>query len=94
VSFKIHVTGAAEEAVASAVPQLVTDLVASGVTAQDPALWGADAEHEASIRLGWTEAVSISRPLVPQITALREKLLAAGVNLFVLGGMGGSSLAP
>jgi len=94
MSFKIHVTGAAGEAVASVVPQLVNDLVASGITAQDAALWGKDAEHEASIRLGWTEAVSISRPLVPQITALREKLLAAGVNHFVLGGMGGSSLAP
>jgi glucose-6-phosphate isomerase len=94
VSFRIHVSGAAEDAVKALVPTLVSNLVASGITAQDPALWGADAEHEASIRLGWTEAVSISRPLVAEIVELREKLLAAGVNHFVLGGMGGSSLAP
>jgi glucose-6-phosphate isomerase len=94
VSFKIHVSGAAEEAVGRHVPVLVHDLVASGITAQDPALWGPDAEAEASVRLGWTEAVAVSRPLVPRIVELREKFLAAGVDHFVLGGMGGSSLAP
>ncbi|MFF1878854.1 glucose-6-phosphate isomerase [Leifsonia sp. NPDC058230] len=94
MSFKIHVTGAAEEAVNRHVPQLVSDLVASGITAQDPALWGPDAEDEASKRLGWTEAVAISRPLVPEIVALRDELRAKGVDHIVLGGMGGSSLAP
>lgn len=94
MSFKIHLTGEAEEAVKRVVPQLVSDLVASGITAQDPALWGSDAVSEATIRLGWTEAVSISRPLVPEIVALREELIGKGVNHFVLAGMGGSSLAP
>jgi glucose-6-phosphate isomerase len=94
VSFKIHVTGAAEDAVKANVPQLVADLVASGITAQDPALWGPDAEDEAGKRLGWTEAVTVSRPLVKQIVALRDELRAKGVNHIVLGGMGGSSLAP
>jgi glucose-6-phosphate isomerase len=94
VSFKIHVTGDAEAAVRSVVPALVRDLVASGITAQDPALWGEEAESEASIRLGWTEAVALSRPLVAQIVELRERFLASGVDHFVLAGMGGSSLAP
>ena len=94
MSFKIHVSGDAEAAVRSTVPGLVNDLVASGITAQDPALWGPDAEAEAGIRLGWTEAVAISRPLVPQIVELRERFLAAGIDHFVLSGMGGSSLAP
>ena len=94
MSFKIHVTGAAEAAVHSAVPPLVKDLVASGITAQDPALWGPEAESEASIRLGWTEAVALSRPLVAPIVELRERFLAAGMDHFVLSGMGGSSLAP
>ncbi|MFI5061366.1 MAG: glucose-6-phosphate isomerase [Actinomycetales bacterium] len=94
MSFKIHVTGAAEDAVKANVPQLVADLVASGITAQDPALWGPDAEDEAAKRLGWTEAVTVSRPLVKQIVALRDELRAKGVNHIVLGGMGGSSLAP
>jgi glucose-6-phosphate isomerase len=94
VSFRIHVSGAAEEAVKTVVPQLVADLVASGITAQEPALWGPDAEPEASKRLGWTEAVAISRPLVPEIVSLRDELRSQGVNHIVLGGMGGSSLAP
>jgi len=94
MSFRISVSGAAAEAVRRTVPTLVADLVASGITAQDPALWGAAAEAEADKRLGWTEAVAISRPLVPQIEALREELEAAGVRHIVLAGMGGSSLAP
>ena len=94
MTFRIHVTGAAAEAVATVVPQLVADKVASGITALDPALWGPDAEAEASKRLGWTEAVAISRPLVAEIVALREELHAKGVDHIVLGGMGGSSLAP
>ncbi|MFF2274228.1 glucose-6-phosphate isomerase, partial [Agromyces sp. NPDC058136] len=94
MSFRISVGGASAEAVRRAVPQLVADLVASGITAQDPALWGPAAEDEASKRLGWTEAVAISRPLVAEIDALRVELEAAGVDHIVLGGMGGSSLAP
>jgi len=94
VSVSIAVRGAAAEAVARIVPGLVTDLVASSISAQDPALWGPEAESEASIRLGWTEAVAISRELVPRIAELRAAFLADGVDRFVLCGMGGSSLAP
>lgn len=94
MTFRIHVSGAAAQAVRTVVPQLVADRVASGITAQDPALWGPAAEPEASKRLGWTEAVAVSRPLVDEIVALREELHAKGVNHIVLGGMGGSSLAP
>jgi glucose-6-phosphate isomerase len=94
VSVKIAVSGAAAEAVDRIVPQLVSDLVASGITAGDPTLWGADAESEAAKRLGWVEAVAISRSLVPDIYDLRDRLREAGVDHIVLGGMGGSSLAP
>ncbi|MFE6966382.1 glucose-6-phosphate isomerase [Agromyces sp. NPDC057679] len=94
MSFRISVGGAAADAVRRTVPALVADLVASGITAQDAALWGAAAEDEASKRLGWTEAVAISRPLVAEIEALRVELEDAGVDHIVLGGMGGSSLAP
>jgi glucose-6-phosphate isomerase len=94
VSVRIAVSGAAAEAVDRVVPQLVSDLVASRITGQDPTLWGPDAESESAIRLGWVEAVSIGAGLVDDIVALRTKLLADGVNHFVLGGMGGSSLAP
>ena len=94
MSFQIHVSGAAKEAVDAHVPGLVKDLIASRIFAQDATLWGPDAESEASIRLGWIDAVNISRPLIPEIYALRDKLRAAGVDHIVLGGMGGSSLAP
>jgi glucose-6-phosphate isomerase len=93
VSFDITVSAAAE-AVDRIVPQLVSDLVASRIADQDPTLWGTDAEAEAGKRLGWTEAVVISEPLIDDIIALRDKLHASGVNHIVLGGMGGSSLAP
>lgn len=94
MSFDITVSGPALVAVDRIVPQLVSDLVASRIAGQDASLWGADAEFEAEKRLGWTEAIVVSEPLVPDILALRDKLRAAGVNHFVLGGMGGSSLAP
>lgn len=94
MSFKISVSGAAAEAVRAALPALVDDLVASGITSLDPALWGPEAEAEAGKRLGWTESVVTSRPLVAEIIALREELQAAGVDHIILAGMGGSSLAP
>jgi glucose-6-phosphate isomerase len=92
----IHIkpTGAAKDAVDRIVPGLVKDLIATRLTGLDETLWGPDAEHEASIRLGWTQSVSVSRPLIPEIIALRDKLHAEGVNHIVLAGMGGSSLAP
>jgi glucose-6-phosphate isomerase len=94
VSFRIQVSVAAAEAVATAVPALVADMVASGITAQNPDLWGPDAVSESAKRLGWVEAASISRPLVAEIAELREQLAARGVTHIVLAGMGGSSLAP
>jgi glucose-6-phosphate isomerase len=94
VSFHIAVSGAAAEAVRRTVPTLVADLVASGITSLDPALWGPGAEEEAGRRLGWTESVVTSRPLVAEILALREDLRARGVTHIALAGMGGSSLAP
>ena len=94
MTLTVRASGAAAEAVATWVPKLVADGVASGITTQDPSLWGPDAESEAEKRLGWVEAVAISQALVDPIIALRDKLRAAGVTHFVLGGMGGSSLAP
>lgn len=95
MSVRIAVSGAAAEAVERVVPQLVSDLIASRITGGDATLWGPDAESEAAIRLGWVESVSISRGLVDDILDLRARLVDDfGINHFVLGGMGGSSLAP
>ncbi len=94
MTFDITTSGEAAVAVDRVVPQLVADGVASGIMTQDPSLWGPDAEDESAKRLGWVEAVAVSSSLVPEISALRRKLRDAGVNHIVLGGMGGSSLAP
>nr|WP_241748061.1 glucose-6-phosphate isomerase [Microbacterium aquimaris] len=87
-------SGHAQDVVEQTLPGLVSSLVASAITAGDDSLWGAAAQAEASRRLGWVQAVSVSRPLVPEILALREDLLARGTTRIVLAGMGGSSLAP
>ncbi|CAN5501405.1 glucose-6-phosphate isomerase [soil metagenome] len=94
MTVEVHPSGAAAEAVARLVPQLVADGVASGITTFNASLWGPEAESESEKRLGWVEAVAISDALVEPILALRDSLHAAGVTHIVLGGMGGSSLAP
>ncbi|SEN01656.1 glucose-6-phosphate isomerase [Cryobacterium sp. TMT1-3] len=94
MNFRISVSGAAADAVRATVPTLVTDRVASGITAKNAALWGPEAEAEAALRLGWTESASVSRPLVAEIVQLRAILQARGVTQIALAGMGGSSLAP
>jgi glucose-6-phosphate isomerase len=83
----------AEEAAAVA-GQLAGDQVASKMTAQDPTLWGPDAESESSIRLSWVTLHESSRPLVGEIEALQAELASEGIDRVVLAGMGGSSLAP
>jgi glucose-6-phosphate isomerase len=87
-------TGAARKALEQHLPALVEDRVATRIFAKDHTLWGPDAEAESSIRLGWVEAATVSRPLVDSILELRGALQAEGVTRIVLCGMGGSSLAP
>ncbi|TKV26762.1 glucose-6-phosphate isomerase [Arthrobacter sp. NamB2] len=93
-SFALTASGAALAAVDAAVPALVSDRFASRLMAKDSTLWGADAESEASIRLGWLDLFEGSRALLPEIAGLRADLQAEGVDRIVLCGMGGSSLAP
>ncbi|MFD8495358.1 glucose-6-phosphate isomerase [Amycolatopsis sp. NPDC059657] len=88
------VDAALAEKAAPLVEKLVADQVASKLTAQDPTLWGPDAESESAIRLSWTTLHKSSRPLIGEIAALRAELHAEGVDRVVLAGMGGSSLAP
>jgi glucose-6-phosphate isomerase len=90
----VSLAGAAADAAARHVPALVEDHVASGIAAQDADLWGPEARAEASIRLSWVGLASSSRPLVAEISALRDQLRGEGVDHVVLCGMGGSSLAP
>jgi len=94
MAFDIHLTGHVKSVVEATLPGLVGDLVASGLPAGPRSLWRPAAAPAASRRLGWLEAVTVSLPLVPQIVALREELVAKGLTRIVLAGMGGSSLAP
>lgn len=87
-------TGGARQAHEQHLPALLEDRVATRIFAKDATLWGPDAESEASVRLGWVEAATVSQPLVADILALRDALRSEGVNRIVLCGMGGSSLAP
>jgi len=83
-----------DQATQQTVATLTSGGVASALAAKDPTLWGPEATPEATIRLGWLDCTVVSRPLVPEIEALRDELLAQGVDRVVLAGMGGSSLAP
>ena len=83
-----------EAALAAAVEALVTDKVASRIAAQDPTLWGPDAEEESAKRLAWVGLPESSRGLVTEISTLEVELRQRGLSKVVLCGMGGSSLAP
>jgi len=89
---------AADERLASTIVTLTERAREQGLAAKlaagDPTLWGPDAEAEAKIRLGWLDLAETSRDLLPRLAALREELQADGIDRVVLGGMGGSSLAP
>jgi glucose-6-phosphate isomerase len=87
-------SGPAADAIAAKVPELVEATFASRLFAQDATLWGAEAESESAIRLSWVNLPRSSRPLVGEISALRDTLKGQGVDRVVLCGMGGSSLAP
>ena len=83
-----------EQAAQQVLTGAADDGLAASLLAKDPTLWGNEATPEATIRLGWLDCVRVSRPLVPEIEALRERLRRQGVDRVVLAGMGGSSLAP
>jgi glucose-6-phosphate isomerase len=76
------------------VAELISAEIASRISEKDSTIWGAQAQSEASIRLGWVTSSHDSLPLIPEILKLRDDFRAQGVNRFVLCGMGGSSLAP
>ena len=78
----------------TALRHAISDKVASRLAAQDPTLWGEEAEAEADIRLSWISLAESSRPLIEEIETLRADFRANGMDHVVLCGMGGSSLAP
>ncbi|GAA1874238.1 glucose-6-phosphate isomerase [Lapillicoccus jejuensis] len=93
-TLSVTASGPAADAVSQHVPGLVEAGFASKLFAQDPTLWGSDAESESAKRLSWVGLPRSSRPLVGEIAALRDDLMSDQVDHVVLCGMGGSSLAP
>ena len=59
---------------------------------KDSAIWGPDAQAEASIRLNWIDLPESSRELLQQFDALAAK--HRDKSSVILCGMGGSSLGP
>ncbi|NUS73987.1 MAG: glucose-6-phosphate isomerase [Corynebacteriales bacterium] len=91
----LSIQGAAQlPGVAPVIQELHQAKVPTKLSAQDPTLWGPEAEAEARIRLGWLTLPTSSRELLPQLRELRAALIAEGLTRVVLAGMGGSSLAP
>jgi glucose-6-phosphate isomerase len=90
----VEALGASADAVERHLGPLVQERFASRLFARDATLWGPEAEQEASVRLSWVGLARSSRPLVGEVSALREQLRERGVSRIVLCGMGGSSLAP
>ncbi|MHB8340381.1 MAG: hypothetical protein ACYDB7_04305 [Mycobacteriales bacterium] len=90
---QVHTAGAELLAARDAALASLTG-VAARVAAKDPTVWGADAEAEARIRLGWIDLPAESRSLLAELADLRAELVAEGLDHVVLAGMGGSSLAP
>lgn len=74
--------------------RLVEDRFATRLLARDATLWGRDAQAEASVRLGWTDAHVRATGILSAAEELRADLTTSGIDRIVLCGMGGSSLAP
>jgi hypothetical protein len=87
-------SGEALASVDALLPKLIEAKIGSRIAAQDPTIWGPEAEAESAIRLGWVSPFEAAGKLIPQILDLRDELQEEGLNRIVLCGMGGSSLAP
>ncbi|MDN4473176.1 glucose-6-phosphate isomerase [Demequina zhanjiangensis] len=90
----VTASGDAAESVQTLTPALVEERVASRLGSGDPTLWGAEAEADARLRLGWTALHETARRHLGELEELFVDLRGEGVNRVVLVGMGGSTLAP
>ncbi|PKK14074.1 glucose-6-phosphate isomerase [Thermomonospora sp. CIF 1] len=90
----VTLRGAVVDRAAAVTERLISDGVPAALAAGNPQLWGPGAVAEASKRLGWLKLAESSRPLLPRLAELAERVRADGLDRVVLAGMGGSSLAP
>lgn len=66
----VRITGGAIGASEEVFGDLAGSDVAAALAAQDAGLWGPAATAEASVRLGWLDAPTSSRPLIDRISTL------------------------
>ncbi|MDE3130977.1 MAG: bifunctional transaldolase/phosoglucose isomerase, partial [Acidobacteriota bacterium] len=76
------------------VNRAVSESVAQRIWKHDPSLWGGPGVAEIEDRLGWLNVTETMLEHLPELTALRDELIAEGYTDAVLLGMGGSSLGP
>ena len=93
-SLSVSASGAAADAIATHVPVLVADGVASKLFAQDATLWGPEAEAESRIRLSWVGPAPLLAAARRRDRGAARRLREPRAHHVVLCGMGGSSLAP
>ncbi|MFM1844945.1 MAG: hypothetical protein RI917_263, partial [Actinomycetota bacterium] len=93
-SLEVNLSPEVAKRVSRAIESIIDSQIASRIADKDSTVWGAAAQPEASIRLGWVSSYRDSSNLVPEIIQLRDELRSKGIDRIVLCGMGGSSLAP
>ncbi len=81
-------------AVAKRVAQLETDSVPARLWAHDPTLWTPDPkeETEVTLRMGWMESPQKALALASSYRAFADEAFKAGLDRYLVLGMGGSSL--
>jgi glucose-6-phosphate isomerase len=94
MTLKLQHRAAVTSAVESTVPDLIAQRIASRLLEKDSSIWGPAAAPEAATRLGWVDAASQTKKLLPELQDLASDLRSSGLTRVVLCGMGGSSLAP
>ena len=92
MSIRLTIDSELEQAGNPFLRELLDAQFASRLLAQDPTLWGAAAEEEASRRLGWVDPFPESEKVLRETETLKAELSKRGIRHVVLCGMGGSSL--
>ncbi len=86
--------GPLAEAVANRVGQLEAEAMPARFWAHDPTLWTADshAQKEVTMRMGWMESPKKAWDLISTYQVFADEIHAAGIERYLVLGMGGSSL--
>jgi glucose-6-phosphate isomerase len=95
-SLELSLPEAARTAYDAAVRRATDERWVARLFDRDVSLWSADRRVQAGIaeRLGWLDAPDHFTEQIPALEAFGEAIRDAGFTAVIVGGMGGSSLAP